>query len=151
MLENNKQCEARISAYGTDTGKTSGKPYFYIDFNVEGVGVRWFGSPIKKDGTINNLFAQQLAAAGFDTSRHKLADFSAGTGSNVLNESGTIKVRVVSTVKPNGEPGWNIGWIGESKTLSKEELTASLPANIDEMMKAVTPKAKRPLEDTIPF
>jgi hypothetical protein len=151
MLENNKQYDAKITAYGSGIGKTSNKAYFYIDFNVDGVGMRWFGSPVKLTGELNQLFVSQLAAAGFDAARHSLAELGAGMGSNVLNENGTVKVRAVQ--KPNGrnEMEWSIAWIGESKKVTKEELAAGLPANIDELMRKAAVKPVRATEDMIPF
>lgn len=151
MLENNKQYDAKISNYGSGIGKTSGKTYIFIDFNVEGVGMKWFGSPMKQDGTLNQMFPVQLAAAGFDASKNSLADLSAGYGSNVLNEHGAVKVRVVQKQNGQGIMEWSVAWVGESKRISKEETAAGLPPNIDELMRKASPKPTRPFGEDIPF
>lgn len=151
MLVSNSHYDGKITAYGSGIAKASGRAYFFIDFCVEGIGMRWMGSPIKADGSVNQMFVTQLAAAGYDATQHTLADFNAGIGSNVLNENGFVKVRIAQKPNQIGEMQWTIAWIGEPKKLSKEELAAGLPANIDELLKKVAPKAVRPLGEEIPF
>jgi hypothetical protein len=151
MLVSNSHHDGKITAYGSGIAKASGKAYFFIDFAVEGIGMRWMGSPMKADGTLNQMFTTQLAAAGYDAAKHTLADFNVGIGSNVLNENGTVKVRITQKPDGRGELQWSIAWIGEPKKLTKEELAAGLPANIDELMRKVAPKPTRATEDMIPF
>ena len=150
MLENNKQYAAKITNFNVGISK-HGKPYVTINFDVEGFGVKWFGMPMKNDGTINNLFQQQMAAAGFDFERHSFSDLSKGYGHNILNEIGTVNIRVVNKMNGVGNMEWSVAWIGESKVPTKDEINAALPANFDELLKASAPKSTRPIEDTIPF
>jgi hypothetical protein len=151
MLENNKHYDARISGFGSGLAKATGKAYFFIDFDINGHGLRWIGSPIKQDGSLNTMFTTQLAAAGFDASRYTLSDIAAGPGRGVLNESGTVKIRAVNKLNGRGEMEWSVGWIGEPKTLTKEELAKGLPQDIDAMIRAAAPKAVRPIGEDIPF
>lgn len=150
MLENNKAYEAKITNFKVGIAKT-GSPYLAIDFDVEGFGISWFGMPMKKDGTINNLFQQQIAAAGFDFSRNSFSDLSKGYGNNILNEAGKVKIRAVNKMNGMGVMEWSVGWIGDSKSASSEEIAKVLPANFDDIFKANAPKSTRPTEDMIPF
>lgn len=151
MLENNKQYNAKITNYALGLSKTGNKPYLTIDFDIDGIGVRWFGMPMKNTGEINDLFKLQLAEAGFDFSRCNFSDLSKGYGSSLLNETGTVKIRVHNKMNGQGNMEWSVAWIGESKSVSKDEIAAALPAGFDDLLKANAPKANRPAEDMIPF
>lgn len=151
MLINNKTYDASISAYGSGVSK-QGKAYFFIEFVVEDEVIRWMGSPMKNDGNINDWFPAQIAAAGFDHTKHSISDISLGYGSDVLNDLGTTKVRIATNLNGQGEKVWAIGWIGESMSSSKEEINAALPKDIDEKLKAKFPKPTRSINaDNIPF
>ncbi len=150
-LQNNKNYAAKISGYGAGVGKNSNKGYFFIDFDVDFETVRWMGSPIKGDGNINDMFLDQIAEAGFDGEKHALADIALGKGSNVLNETGDVMVRVAQKMDGKGEMVWSIAWIGETKTVSKDELMKALPSNINDMLKGRFKKAKRDALGDVPF
>jgi hypothetical protein len=151
MLQNNKMYQAKIVGYGAGVGKNSNKGYFFIDFSVESEVIRWMGSPLKNDGTVNDMFLQQIAESGFDGEKNSLGDMANGIGSSVLNETGEVQVRVAQKQNAIGEMVWSIAWIGVSNTASKEEITKALPPNINDMLKGKFKKAKRDAMGDIPF
>lgn len=151
MIQNNKTYPAKIVAYGAGVGKNSSKGYFFIDFSVETEVIRWIGSPLKNDGTVNDMFLQQIAESGFDGEKHTVGDIANGIGSNVLNETGDVPVRVAQKQNGIGEMVWSIAWIGASNTASKEEVSKALPPNINDLLKGKFKKAKRDAMGDIPF
>lgn len=150
-LQNNKTYPAKIVGYGAGVGKNTSKGYFFIDFDVEFETIRWIGTPLKNDGQVNDMFLDQIAEAGFDGEKNIIADIATGKGSNVLNETGDVMVRVSQKMDGKGEMVWSIAWIGETKTITREEIAKALPPNIDEMLKGRFKKAKRDQLGDIPF
>lgn len=151
-LNNNGIYDAGIVAYGSGISKGSGKGYFFIDFSVESEVLRWMGSPIKNDGGLNPVFPAFLAAAGFDAEKNNIADLSLGYGSDILNDMGTVKIRVNQKTSGTGEKEWAVAWIGETKTTSVDQVKAAMPADIDAKIKASFPRPTRNINvDKIPF
>lgn len=150
-LQNNKTYPAKIVSYGAGVAKNSSKAYFFIDFEVDFETIRWIGAPVKNDGNINEMFLEQIAEAGFDGEKNVISDIASGKGSNVLNETSDVMVRVSQKMDGKGEMVWSIAWIGETKTISKDEVAKALPPNINEMLKGKFKKAKRDQLADIPF
>lgn len=136
-----KQCWVRISDYGVSKTKAGGVQVF-IDVYKDGDKKRWYGSPFKKDGSLNDMCILQLAACGFDPSIHKILDLEAGPASEILVTDEDVECEIGPETAPTGEQIMRVKWIGAAprQTYSREELKALVTDEQEQALKSAANK-----------
>lgn len=149
----------RIKDYGVSVSK-SGSMNVFIEVTKNGESMRWFGSPMKRDGTPNEMCLLQLAACGFDPSSDSIEDLNKGLDSGLLVIDEDVECQVGPETSPTGDIVLRMKWIGAAprKTLSTEEVKALITDEQRAALKTVSGKfkvrkksVKQNPDETIPF
>lgn len=132
----------RIKDYGISQSKAGGLTIF-IDVEKDGDTKRWYGSPYKRDGELNDMCVAQLAACGFDPSKgfDRLGEGIEG-GALITDED--IDCAVALEMNGKGEQEARIKWLGVNPTprLSADEVKQLVTTEQQEKLKASAAKFK---------
>jgi hypothetical protein len=132
----------RIKDYGLSQSKTGGLTIF-IDVEKDGDSKRWYGSPYKRDGEVNEMCIAQLAACGFDPSAgfDKLGEGVEG-GALITDED--IDCVVANELNGKGELEPRLKWIGINPTprLSADEAKQIVTSEQQQKLMASASKFK---------
>lgn len=133
----------RIKDYGISIAKSGGLTVF-IEVTKNGESMRWFGSPIKKDGNPNDMCLAQLTACGFDPSVNSIEDLNGGPESQILITDEDIECQIGPETSPIGDTLIRIKWIGAppKKVLGQDEIRGLMTDEQRAALKASASKFK---------
>lgn len=132
----------RIKDYGINQSKAGGM-FVFIDIEKDDVTLRWYGSPIKKDGTPNEMCLAQLVACGFDLEKD-ISSLGEGIDSGLLVTDEDIDCVVANEMNGKGEMEAKVKWLGVNPTprLSTDEVKALITDEQRDKLKALSSKFK---------
>lgn len=149
----------RVVDYGISRTKAGGVTVF-AEIVKGSESMKWYGSPFKKDGELNDMCISQLVACGFDPENNEIKDLQKGVDSGLLITDEDLDCEVAMEMGPDGTDLLKVKWLGCSPVsrLSTEEAKELISDEKEKKLKASASKFKvrkrKPKEnpgEAIPF